>query len=243
MRSRLFLVVAAHGFNGKMPAMNFGALGRYPLLILVAILLSCKVCVSAQSGRRSNGGTTTTAPSVSGPKAVEKKPDKPASLQLLVGIEEADAFVNIPFYLSDTVLDNCIRRLSDPSDVLATSAGRGLTKSEALRRAKDEKNRYVVWLQIGSDVSPSTKQSKNGPDELYVSYIVFEPETAKIRVSGRAHHSIYKAGQVGVSGPMKNSPIYSEYAMKEVAREIADRILDAFDIKVRDDHPLQNREP
>ena len=39
----------------------------------------------------------------------------------------------------------------------------------------------------------------------------------------------------GVSLPSKNSPVYSDYAVKQAAREAADRILEAFDIKVRED--------
>src|SRR5438876_704045 len=75
----------------------------------------------------------------------------------------------------------------------------------------------------------------NGSDQLYVNYTIFEPETAKVRQSGRTHQSIYKTGRVGVSGPSKNSPLYSEYALKQSARETAERILEAFDIKLRDE--------
>jgi len=205
------------------------------LFLLLTILFTCAIVSEAQSGRRSTGGSTTTAPSVSGPKAVEKKPEKPPSIQLLVGVADPDAFTNIPYYLSDTVLDNCLRRLGDASDVMATSAGRGMSRADAIRHAKEEKNRYVVWLQIGSDLTSSSKQSKNGPDQLYVNYTIFEPETAKIRQSGRTHQSIYKTGRVGVSGPSKNSAVYSEYALKQAARETAERILEAFDIKLRDE--------
>jgi len=212
------------------------------LFLLLTMLLTCAIGSEAQSGRRSTGGSTTTAPSVSGPKALEKKPEKPPSLQLLVGVEDPDAFTNTPYYLSDTLLDNCLRRLSDASDVMATSAGRGMNRPDAIRHAKEEKNRYVVWLQIGSDLTSSSKQSKNGPDQLYVNYTIFEPETAKIRQSGRTHQSIYKTGRVGVSGPSKNSPVYSEYALKQAARETAERILETFDIKLRDERMLQNRE-
>src|SRR2546429_8802853 len=143
----------------------------------LTILLTYAVGSVAQSGRSSTGGSTTTAPSVSGPKAVEKKPEKPPSIQLLVGVADPDAFTNTPYYLSDTVLDNCLRRLGDASDVMTTSAGRSMNRADAVRHAKEEKNRYVVWLQIGSDLTSSTKQSKNAPDELYVNYTIFEPET------------------------------------------------------------------
>jgi len=211
------------------------ALFNRGIFSLIAILFVCSTIIDAQSGRRSTGGTPSTAPSVSGPKTVEKKPEKPPRLQLLVGIDNRDPSSNIPYYVSDTVIDNCVRRLGDAADVIVTSAGRGMNRAEAIKRAKEETVRYVVWLQIGSELADSGRQpSKNSMDELYVSYSILEPGTAKFKQSGRSHHQIYQNGRGGVSAPTKNSPLYSEYALKQAARETADRILLAFEIKLRD---------
>jgi hypothetical protein len=205
-------------------------------LAVIAIVFAGIIVSYAQSGRRSSGGTTTTtAPSVSGPKTVEKKPEKPPRLQLLVGIDNRDPSSNVPYYVTDTVIDNCVRRLGDASDVIVTSAGRGMNRAEAIKRAKDETVRYVVWLQIGSELADSGRQpSKNSMDELYVSYSILEPGTAKFKQSGRSHHQIYQNGRGGVSSPTKNSPLFSEYALKQAARETAERVLLAFEIKLRD---------
>jgi hypothetical protein len=205
------------------------------VLLFAAIIFACASATLAQSGRRSST-TTTTAPSVSGPKTVEKKPEKPSRLQLLVGIDNRDPRSNIPSYVSDTVIDNCVRRLGDASDVIVTSAGPGMNRSDAIKRAKEETIRYVVWLQIGSELADSGKQpSKNSVDELYVSYTILEPKTAKLKQTGRSHHQIYQTGRGGVSAPNKNSPLYSEYALKQAAQETAERVLAAFDIKLRDE--------
>ena len=210
------------------------ALFNRGIFSLIAILFVCSTIIDAQSGRRSTGGTPSTAPSVSGPKTVEKKPEKPPRLQLLVGIDNRDPSSNIPYYVTDTVIDNCVRRLGDAADVIVTSAGRGMNRAEAIKRAKEETVRYVVWLQIGSELADSGRQpSKNSMDELYVSYSILEPGTAKFKQSGRSHHQIYQNGRGGVSTPTKNSPLYSEYALKQAARETADRILLAFEIKPR----------
>jgi hypothetical protein len=216
---------------------NMNALYHRRTAALIAIVFASALVTQAQSGRRSNGGgtTTTTAPSVSGPKTMEKKPEKPARLQLLVGIDNRDITSNIPYYVTDTVIDNCVRRLGDASDVVVTSAGRGMNRAEAVKRAKEETVRYVVWLQIGSELADSGKQpSKNSVDELYVSYTILEPGTAKFKQSGRSHHQIYQTGRGGVSTPNKNSPLYSEYALKQAARETAERVLAAFEIKLSD---------
>jgi hypothetical protein len=216
---------------------NMNALYHRRTAALIAIVFATAIVIQAQSGRRSNGGgaTTTTAPSVSGAKTMEKKPEKPARLQLLVGIDNRDITSNIPYYVTDTVIDNCVRRLGDASEVVVTSAGRGMNRAEAVKRAKEETVRYVVWLQIGSELADSGKQpSKNSVDELYVSYTILEPGTAKFKQSGRSHHQIYQTGRGGVSTPNKNSPLYSEYALKQAARETAERVLAAFEIKLSD---------
>ncbi len=154
---------------------------------------------------------------------------------MLVGVENRNPFVNVPYYLSDTVLDNCVRRLNEAAEINATASGRGMTRAESISRAKAEKEAYVVFLQIESDITDSGKQAKNGPDELYVRYTIFEPATARIKQWGRTHQQIYKTGQGGVSTTSKSSPVYSEYALKQAAKEAAERVLEAFEIKIRDE--------
>ena len=208
------------------------------ILLPISVILACVMLIQAQSGRRSTS-TPTTSPSVSGPKTIEKAPAKAPRIHLLVGVENRNPFTNIPYYLSDTVLDNCVRRLADSADIVPNAVGRGIDRVDAVRRAKAEKEAYVVWLQVESDVLDSGKQQKNGPDELYVRYTIFEPVTAKVRQSGRTHQQIYKTGRGGVSTSSKGGAVYSEYALKQAAREAAERILAAFDIRVRDETLLR----
>jgi len=205
-------------------------------LLFATIIFACASVGYAQSGRRSTGGTTTTTtPSVSGSKTIEKKPEKPPRLQLLVGIDNRDPSTNVPYYITDTVIDGVLRRLGDAADVIARAAGSPMNRADAVKQAKEETTRYIVWLRIGSEAADSGRQqSSNTVDELYVSYSIFEPATAKHRQSGRSHHQIYQTGRGGVSAPNKNSPLYSEYALKQAAQETAERILEAFEIKLRD---------
>ena len=213
---------------------NFRATVTNRNLLAVVFLLAITITVDAQSGRRSSNGQTT-APSVSGPKTVEKTPVKVPRIQLLVSVEDRNPLVSVPYYLSDTVLDICIRRLSDAPEVNATTAGRSMTRAEAGTKAKAQKEAFVIFLQIETDITPTAKQAKNGPDELYVRYTIFEPATARIKQWGRTHQQIYKTGQGGVSTSSKSSPVYSEYALKQAAKEAAERVLEAFEIKIRDE--------
>jgi hypothetical protein len=207
--------------------------------IALLIFMFSATAVMAQSGRKKTSGSTTTtvAPSVSGPKPVEKKPEAAKRIQLLVGIDKYQAFVTIPSYLYDTILDNCMRRLGEADIVMLTSAGSDFNRAAAIKAAKQETIRYVVLLNLGSEYADAGKQVKNGQDSLYVDYVMFEPETGKIKTSGRAHQHIYQTGRGGINLPSKNSPIYSEYAIKQAAIEVADRILSAFDIKIRGEGP------
>jgi len=156
---------------------------------------------------------------------------------MLVGIDKHEVFATVPYYIFDTVLDNCIRRLGEADIVMPTSGGSDMSRGAAIKAAKQETVRYVVLLHVGSEFADAGKQVKNGQDELYVEYTVFEPETAKVKASGRTHQLIYQTGRGGVSLPSKNSPIYSEYAIKQAAREAADQILERFDIKIRGEGP------
>ena len=210
---------------------------RVPLIISIA-LLSFTVA-PAQSGRRaptSSTTTTTTAPSTPGAKTAEKKPATETRLQLLVGINRADAFTTTPYYVYDTVLEDCIRRLSDAEIVFVNSGGNNMNRSEAVKTAKQETTRWVVSLELKSFYAESGRQIKADQDELYVEYTVIEPVTGKIKRSGRTQRHIYQNGRGGVYTPSKNGPAYSEYSIKQAAVEAGDKILAGFDIKVRDSY-------
>ena len=171
-------------------------------------------------------------PPVASPTEELSKPKTPARIQLLVAIDSPTGFDGVPFRSQDIVLEACVRRLAESKDVTATPALQPMTRSEGLKAAKAETVRYVVWLQVrneradyGADVSTQSAQ-------LYVTYMIYEPGTAKLKGSGRAQYRTGKVGNVGVSGPSARRAVYSDYAIKETAKQAADKILDAFHIKI-----------
>lgn len=205
-------------------------------LFSASLILFTAFAVSAQSGRRSTGGSTspTTNTSVSGAKSVEKKPEPAPKVQLLVGIDGHQVFTNVPFHVYDTVLENCIRRLDEAEIAFTTSAGNNMNRADARKAAKQETTRWVVSLEVRSIYADAGKQVRNGQDELYVEYTVIEPGTGNIKHSGRTRQVIDQNGRGGVTSPNRNGPIYSDYSIRQAAREAADRILAEFDIKVRE---------
>ena len=203
---------------------------QFPLLISIA-LLTWGVA-QAQSGRRSTpGSTTTTATAPSGPaaKTAEKKPAAEARLQLLVGINRAEAFTITPYYVYDTLLADCIKRLSEAEVVFANPGGNSMNRSAAVKAAREETTRWVVSLEVKSLFAESGQQIKPEQDELFVEYAVVEPVTGKIKRSGRTQRHIYQSGRGQTT---KDGPNYSEYSIKQAALEAADKILAGFDIKV-----------
>lgn len=211
------------------------AISRVFIFAAIALIAAT---TTAQSGRRGKTGSPSpTTPSVSGPKPVEKKAEPAPRIQMVVGITGSEVFTPLPYYLLDTVLANCIRRLGEAEIVFPTSGGRDMNRSDAIKQAKRETVRYVVLLKLGDEYADANPRVRNNQNDLYVEYTIFEPETAKVKRSGRVHQHIYQTGRGGISLPTKNSPIYSEYAVQQAAREAADQILAAFDIKVRGEWP------
>ena len=210
------------------------------LLFLISIALLAASISQAQSGRRSSSGstttttTTTTNPTTPTAKSPEKKPETAPRLQLLVGIDRSNAFTSTPFYVYDTVLESCIKRLGEADIVFATSAGNNMSRGQAVKAAKEETTRWVVSLEVRSFFAESGRQIKPEQDELYVEYTVIEPATGKIKRSGRTSRHIYQNGRGGTTVPVRNGPGYSEYSIREAAQEAADKILAGFDIKVLD---------
>ena len=201
-------------------------------ILLTVILILSTTVVAAQSGRRGTPKSPVpAAPSVPETKAPENKTDKAPSLQLLVGIQDPGAFDGVPPFIADFVISACVERLNEPAGVSATVTSRDLRRNDAIKLAKGEPHRYVVWLEVRSDAIDASSRGLSSRDNLYVTYVIFEPATAKVKASGRAQYGIRSTGNVGVGLPPTSGGVgYSDYAIKESAREAADKILSAFSV-------------
>jgi hypothetical protein len=210
------------------------------VFLVMAILIASHGSVVAQSGRK--GATrpvTPVPPQASTPTTPETKPQKSSRIQMLVGIQDPSPIDGVPTYLSDTVLSACLGRLNESAGVDAKGGSNRLSRGDAIKAAKAEIDRYVVWLELGRNASVGSQPSNN-PDDLHINFMVLEPGTAKVKKSGSVQYASYKVGNVGVSGPTSRRSVYSDYAVKETARQAADRILAAFEIKVDGPWPRSN---
>lgn len=199
-------------------------------------VIAFAAAVAAQSGRRSTTRSTApVTPSVPEAKPTEAKPQKAPDLELLVGIDDPSPLSGVPRYYADTVLDVCMQRLTEPAGIAVTAGSRRMTRGDAIKAAKAETRRFVIWLQVGNARADGTRISNSG-DEFYVNYLVLEPGSAKVKQSGQVQYSARKVGNVGIGVPTgRGGPAYNDYIVREEARETADRILRAFSIR---DSPL-----
>lgn len=206
------------------------------VLRLTLILIASTAFVAAQSGRRSTPKSPVPAPpAVPETKLPETKPDTAPRLQFLVGIQEPGGFDGVPPFVADNVIRACVERLNEHAGVSATETSRNMNRGEAVKLAKSESQRYVIWLEVRSDAIDASKRSGRSRDDLFITYMIFEPTTAKIKQSGRAQHGIYSKGNVGVGlPPTSGGAVYTDYAIQQSAREAADKILAAFKIPGED---------
>jgi hypothetical protein len=206
-------------------------------LALCVLCAACSLTVPAQSGRR-----LSKSPSVSVPDPEAKQSEKKAvtrakpEFTLIVGGYRGDVFEGIPTYYYETVLQSCSRRLDDSQGVHVDVASKEMTRSDAVNRARAEKEAYVVWLQLRRDAYAG---GNSNLDSIYVEYTVFEPTTAKVKTQGNCYQGIYRTGGVVLSPKTsgRNNTVITEGRLKDAAREAAERILKALHVALPSDIP------
>jgi hypothetical protein len=160
-------------------------------------------------------------------KAKEKEK---AALTFIVSIDRNGGFSNIPMYYYDSVSRGCAERLDNAAGVKADVVGE-MNRLEAIRRARAEKETYVVWLQLSSQNINNTPGTVNNVNDIYLEYSVYAPTTAKRVAWGHTYQGARRKGVVvGPSPTGRGSTVYSEYLLKQAARDAAERILDTMKI-------------
>lgn len=197
------------------------------LLVVGAIALVCVLTVGAQSGRkvRKTSSAPVPTPAPESTPAKSKEQPKPA-LTVVVGMEPT-YLTNVRMGNSGGALLTLVDRLDDHPGVKVAHVRNDMTRSDAIRRAKSEKEAYVVLLELSLDGMASTS---NG--ELRLSYWVYSPVTAKIKTSGQTYPQMYR--NRGVILNPRTANIYGDYQVQEASREAAERILKAFHLHLSD---------
>jgi hypothetical protein len=171
---------------------------------------------------------------------VEKKPVADvARIPLILGASRDDVFMGIPLNIYDSVVDSCAIRLQDASVVRVQTVANGFSRSEAIQRAKNEDEGYVVWLHLrGDDLSGGYAGNL---DSIFIEYFVFEHTTAKVKTQGNCYQGAYRKGPVVLGSPTgRSSNVVVEERLKIAATDAGERILKALHLASASDVPPTN---
>lgn len=201
----------------------------------IAVLCCLVVCCAGSIARAQSGRRVQKRPPVSAAPVQEATPEtKPpvakaekAQLTLLVCMNDRDPFV-ASRYLAEAVRNVFVQRIGQASSIRVIT-GEEMSRPEAVKRAKAKEDIYVVLLQLDSDAA-DTRGTYVDPSRLVVRYAVFTPLTGKTKLEGRVYQQQYRVGRggIGLPSPRQSNPNYSDYLLKEAAREAANRVLEAF---------------
>ena len=113
---------------------------------------------------------------------------------------------------------------------------KGMTRGDAVTRAKAATDGYVIWLQLrGDDMS---RGYAGNLDQIYLEYTVFEATTAKVKTQGSCYQSLNRKGGVVLSPRTSGSnTAIVEARLKDAAEDAAQRILKALHIASPSDIP------
>jgi len=196
---------------------------------VVSVSLLCVASAFAQSGRR---GQKSQAPPVATPTPIPKAPEKKEkpTVTFLVGVDKYLGFSNIPLSFYRSVADECADRLRSEPGVKAEVATQEMNRTDAVRKAKEMKEGFVVFLLLKVETVSGDPSFVSNLDQIYIEYTVFAATTAKIAAWGHTYQQGYRKGGVVVGNPTpgRGNPVRSEYLLKQAAREAADRILEAL---------------
>lgn len=194
-------------------------------LLVALALLSFLMAAPAQSGRKVRKPATpppVATPEPASPLPTPAEKTKP-SLTLVVGMQRTNLFDNARIYNASGALHTVVDRLEDHSGVKVVQVRGDMSRAEAVRRAKAEKEAYVVLLELSYD-----RMAGSSEGQLRLLYWVFSPITAKIKTSGQTYPHMYRTR--GVILDPRGPDIYGDRQLQEAARDAADRVLRAFQL-------------
>jgi hypothetical protein len=192
-------------------------------LIIVSSYTSNDLAQSGRKTRKSDPVQVSTPEPTPTPTVAREKP-KPR-YTFLVGLDRYDAFSNIPPYLYDGMLRSLVDRLSDSPAVHVAGTQTDMNRSDAIKKAKAEKEGLVVFVQLRFDSLRTTSQEGARLDDIVIDYSVFSPIAARVITSGRTYTSSQR--NKGIIGP-RTSSIYGDRYLNQAAQEAADKILGYF---------------
>lgn len=198
---------------------------RFQLLFSLVLCLFFVVAISAQSGRR--GKPTPPALPTPEPTPTPSKPvEKLKPLTFIVGVDRYASFQRIHSSAYAGIARTCAQRLDEPETTKAELVERDMDRGNAVRRAKEETEAYVVWIKLRPDGMGDDNGNSSDFTEIYLEYTVFAPGTGKQITTGHAYPNAYRKSTVIMRPRGMNEDAY----FNEAARDVAEQILNHFHV-------------
>jgi hypothetical protein len=224
-----------------------GAWAQHPsaLACCALVLLFSGTVAVAQSGRapRPKGASPPALPPAETiVKPPGAQPQQPVSSLIIVNSVNSSRAV----VWTSMALRELIERLKEAPLVDVTREQKEMSRKQAIELAKTKQNDFVVWIQFEIDASMGRIDRDPeapivtgvNPGCLFISYVVFEPGTAKVKAQDRVYQEGYQAictGTISEPPPRPSNPQRHPVSetLTKAAREAADHILKDLDIRSR----------
>ena len=200
------------------------------------LLLACLLggAARAQSGRRPPQPRAEAPVPTPTPEPPKVPPASVPDIKLFV-TNSSPPSMYLATIDSDILMNTFVQRLRAAKS-LQIQTGDRMNRESARKRAKQqEEARFVVWLELqvnGMATDPSGVLRPN-PEDLHIQYIVYEPGTGNMRVSGNVYLRPVRSlpgGRTTVPACYPNRYYGIDGALMAGAIETAARIFEAFTI-------------
>jgi hypothetical protein len=202
-------------------------------LCAVSLLAGLSQAALAQSGRRQNKPLSPPTPVAADDQGEAKREAKPSAEKpgpaatVIVGGDRFGSSASMISGYIDEAMEACVAELNK-SHGLDARGGGGMSRKEAIDRAKKETETFVLWLDL--------RVEGNREDDISVSYTLFMPQTAKVLTFGNVYLATRRTGRgpVSVGVPSVGGRMPLQYLMREAGRDVALRVVDKLQTATRD---------
>jgi hypothetical protein len=195
---------------------------------LVGILVAgCMLAVVAQSGRRARTPEPAPTPTPEATPGPTPNAKPTPAFMFIVGVDKYGNFSRVPLYTYSGVVRSCAARLDDSRSVKSEISTHDMSRADAIRQAKAEKEAYIVWLQLRPNNFSGQTGVNDDPNNVYIQYSVFAPVTGEQVTSGNTFPEAYRNARVR----LPTSTTSGDYYLNQAAQGAAERILDHFNLR------------
>lgn len=196
----------------------FSRCPAFLILTFTAVILCCGDAAVAQSGRQL---PPPPPPPVTSSPDTSELPIKISSIVVSGRLVYKEGKIHSNDV--ERTVEDCIERLNERPLLTAIKGGK-MTKEQAIARAKNEENSYVLWMEINF-------KDRNVWGELtvtHIDYYLFRPRTAKLQAEGRVDPNNIVKRIGGAQIPIENRRIVNRRQQRLStqlwvgAREVAD---------------------